>query len=315
MQTRLLPVDIFDNQVTEWYMEGMDSTINSPTSGILYRDLANLRRLDNPKDVINSFTGGGLYGTHGEWEEARLFEPGAGWRISFNPQLLKSSFRVPETLTQYGKAPPYVADQVKLLGDYGIHSIDQMFINMLNNGFDASYSAYDALPLFSVSHPLRNAAGTFANRPVSGGALSETTLAAALTYFMSIKNDDGYGISMTPYALVVPTGLRLLADQILLSSSISGSNAGLRNLVTGYSSLQVYSSSKLTSATAWFVLAAPSPNMRSNGHGLDLWFTPEGQPSVKTKLLEDPYGTKFIGAFNMASSVTKVRGAYGNPGA
>lgn len=313
MQTRNFPVDVFNKNLT-FFMEGMNSLLTSETAGILYNKLANIRTLKNPKDVLATFTGGGLYAAHGEWQEAKMFEPGNGWTIPFNPTIYKSSFRVAGTTTEFPEVPPMIQNYLKLLGAYGIETVDQIFMNMFNYGFNAAYATYDGQPLFSTAHPLRNASGTFANRPAVGSALSETSLAEALTYFMSIPNDDGVAFSMTPVALIVHPTRRLLADQILLSASAFGQpNSGIRNLVTAYSSLQVFSSPKLTNPNAWFVAAGKSEIM-GMGHGLDLWFTQQGLPSIDIVQQSDPTATKYIGAYRVAPTVTKVRGIYGNPG-
>ena len=312
MTSRMLNgIPVFDRQIIAWFIEGLNEAIDGDT-GIVYTKLANIRKLENPNDAIATYTGGGYYGLHGEWEPARLFEPGQGWRITFLPYLFKNAFRVPGTLTEFQGSMKLVETLSRQLGGYGVQTIDQLFVNMLNNGFNASFPTYDGQPLFSLSHPLRNSAGTFANRPAAGSALDAASLGAALTYFMDIPNDDGMRISMTPRYLVIHPNLMLRAEQLLSSlSPLDAPNENVRSIVAG--KLEIVVSPKLTNPNAWFVLAAPG-SLEGSAHGLDLWFTPEGMPKTERIELQDPKGVKHIGMFRVAPAIVRVRGAFGNPG-
>lgn len=312
MQARKTSIPVFNRNVQTWFREGIDTFV-SANNGIVYPMLANPRTLQSPDDLIGTFTGGSYYSLHGVFEPARMYEPGRGWTMGFDPLIFRSAFRVPDEMTQYrGNIASMVQNWARNLGANAIQTIDLLWVNLLNNGFNAAYPIYDTLPLFSTAHPLRNAPGVFANRPVSGAALDENTLAAGLTYFMNIADDDGMSMAMTPKYLLVPTTMHLLAEQLVGSQSpLAAPNENVRSRV--YQKLQVISSPKLTSATAWFILAEPS-ELQSQGHGLDLWFSPNGMPKTRTLRNEDPQYTKYIGELQTVAYATKARGVYGNPG-
>lgn len=308
--------DILDRNTTLWFMEGMSDAVM--TEDIVYNEIANIREMTSPTDQIATFTGGQLYGLHAPMEKARVYEPGTGWKIRPSPNIYKNAFLVPGTVMEWGQYQRFVQQQAKILGSFGIITLDYVFIQMLNNGFDAAFPVYDGEPLFSRNHVLRNAPGVFANRPAQGGPINQDNLAEAYTYFLSMPNDDGMRFSMRPAILLIPPQQAMRAAQTLnqtLDPDVS--NNGTPALATGYRNFgapRIVISSKLTSETAWFLLAAKG-GLAGNGHGLDLWFTPDGYPSTERVLERDPKSEKYIGSFRVASTVTKVRGAWGNPGA
>lgn len=314
MHSKKFPIEWQNRNIVTWFSEGMSESLESDQS-LVYPKLANIRTLNRPEDVIATFYGGGMYKRHGEWQKADVFEPGDGWRIRIDAHIYKNAFQVADANIEFGDGG-YIAMQSRTLGAYGLQTIDNLFVNILNNGFDAAYPTYDGQPLFSTAHPLKGTGGTFANRPVTGSDLDTDSLMEAMNYFMQLRSDDGMMFSMTPrYLLVHPT--QYFRAQLLLNQTtqLGQSNSAVLNplSVTSAGTLQVITSAKLTDPNAWFVLADKS-EIAGMGHGLDLWFTPQGRPSTKTYRLEDPDGYKYVGMFRVGAAITKVRGVYGNPG-
>lgn len=309
-------MDILDRNITTWFMEGMSTSVH--TEDLVYPTLANMKEMTSINDVIATFSGGQLYGIHQPMEKARLYEPGTGWKIRMSPQIYKNSFLVPGTVMEWSQYQRFVQDNARILGAFGIVTLDYVFVNMLNNGFNPAYPIYDGEPLFSQNHVLKNAPGVYANRPQTGTPLSQEALAEAYIYFMNMPNDDGLRYSMRPAYLVVPPSMAPRAAQIMgqtLDPNVQ--NNGTPALATGFKQFgapQIIVSSKLTNPNAWFLIAAKG-GLTSNGHGLDLWFTPEGYPTTETVDLRDPKAKKYIGSFRVAPTITKARGVYGNPGA
>ena len=306
---------LLDKNIKEWFFEGMTDAVYK--EDLLYPVLANVREMTSLNDVVATFTGGQLYGQHDHMEKARTYEPGSGWQIRMNPLLFKNSFVVPGSITQWSQYTMFIQTQMRMLGAYGLITLDYVFVNMLNNAFNAAFPIYDGEPLASTSHVLKNAPGVFANRPATGSPISQESLAEAYEYFMAMPNDDGIKFGMRPQFLVVPVSQAIKAAQILnqtLDPSIN--NNGTPALATGYSkfgSPTLIVSSKLTNPNAWFLVAGKS-QVSGNGHGLDLYFTPRGYPGTESIPRKDPDHEKHIGKFEVAPTIMKARGIWANPG-
>lgn len=314
MHSRKFPIEWQNRNIMTWFSEGMGQSIQSDES-LIYNKVANIRTLRRREDVIATFYGGGFYKRHGEWQSADVFEPGMGWKITIDAFIYKNAFQIAEANVEFGDGG-YISLQSRLLGAYGIQTIDNIFVNLLNNGFDPNYPVYDGQPLFSTNHPLKGTGGVFANRPVTGSDLTHETLMEAMGYFLNMRSDEGMPFSMVPKYLIVHTSKYYETMLMLRTPTDPGqANAAVPNplSVTPAGGLTVLTSAKLTDQNAWFLLAEKS-EIAGLGHGLDLWFTPQGQPSTKTKRLEDPDGYKYIGMFRVGATATKVRGVYGNPG-
>ena len=307
--------DITDKNIMFWFMEGMSTQIAD--EDIIYKQIANIREMRSINDVIATFSGGQLYGIHQPMEKARTYEPGTGWKIRMFPQIYKNAFLVPGTVSQWSDYDRFVQEQARSLGVFGIVTLDHVFVNMLNNAFDPAYPIFDGEPLASQNHVLKNGLGVYANRPANGSPVSQESLAEAYQYFMSMPNDDGLRFSMKPAFLLVPPGQVMKAAQVLgqtLDPNVA--NNGTPALATGFRQFgipRIIVSSKLTNPNAWFLIAAPG-NVASNGHGLDLYFTPEGYPKTETVEERDPKAKKHIGSFEVAPTITKARGVWANPG-
>jgi hypothetical protein len=306
--------DVFNRQIRTWFMEGMQEAISA--ENLLYTKLANIRTIENPNDLLATFSSGEMYARHGSWQVAKTYEWKDGWRIQPVPHLYKNAFQLPDTALQYGPMQQMAQRQANLLGAMGIQTLDTIFVNMLNNGFSTDYPVYDGQPLFSDSHVLRNYPGVFSNLGTPS-AFNQASFQEALEYFLDMPSDNGMRFRMTPQYIVVHPSQLLNVLQTLgttLDPSVNNNGTPSISAINPYGRLQVLTSPKLTNPDAWFIIAGPS-GVEGMGHGLDLWFTPQGTPRTRTKRLEDPYGTKYIGEFEVAPLITKVRGVFGNAGA
>lgn len=314
VHSRKWPLDWQNRNIVMWFAEGMSESTTGSDS-LIYPKIANIRTMRSPNDIIATFYGGGMYKRHGEWTPAETFEPGDGWRITVNAHIYKNAFQVADANLEFGDGG-YIAMQSRTLGAYGTQTIDSLFVNIFNNGFDAAWPVYDGQPLFSQNHPLKGVGGVFANRPAVGTDLDTDALMAGMSYFFKMKSDDGMFFSMNPKYLLVHPDLYYKALTLLgTPTQIGQNNPNIPNPLsfTPAGQLTILYSAKLTDPNAWFLLAERS-EIAGMGHGLDIWFTPNGRPTTKTYRKEDPDGYKYVGMFRAGTAVTKVRGAYGNPG-
>jgi hypothetical protein len=96
------------------------------------------------------------------------------------------------------------------------------------------------------------------NKKNTAGALSLANLKAIATMFRKLKDPDGNPVAVEPRVLLVPADIELAAAEIMGSSLlVGGSSAGPdRNVLAGR--YQVVSTSYLTSAEDYYLLASPA---------------------------------------------------------
>jgi hypothetical protein len=96
------------------------------------------------------------------------------------------------------------------------------------------------------------------NKKTTAGALSLSNLKAIATLFRKLKDADGNPVAVDPRVLLVPSDIELAAAEIMGSSLlVGGSSAGPdRNVLAGR--YQVVSTSYLSSAEDYYLLASPA---------------------------------------------------------
>ena len=96
------------------------------------------------------------------------------------------------------------------------------------------------------------------NKKTTAGALSLSNLKAIATLFRKLKDPDGNPVAVEPRVLLVPADIELAAAEIMGSSLlVGGSSAGPdRNVLAGR--YQVVSTSYLSSAEDYYLLASPA---------------------------------------------------------
>jgi hypothetical protein len=96
------------------------------------------------------------------------------------------------------------------------------------------------------------------NKKATAGALSLSNLKAIATLFRKLKDPDGNPVAVEPRVLLVPADIELAAAEIMGSSLlVGGSSAGPdRNVLAGR--YQVVSTSYLSSAEDYYLLASPA---------------------------------------------------------
>jgi hypothetical protein len=127
--------------------------------------------------------------------------------------------------------------------------------NVLNNGFTTETTA-DGVAIFSTAHSLAGG-GTFANRPSADTALSWNSLRDAIIQLdTDTKHDSGQlSANVEDLVLLVPPQLEMLADRIVNSTGLPGTDANDRNSIKSRRNIDIKVNKLLTSSTAWFLFA------------------------------------------------------------
>lgn len=96
------------------------------------------------------------------------------------------------------------------------------------------------------------------NKKTTAGVLSLANLKAIATLFRKLKDPDGNPVAVEPRVLLVPADLELPAAEIMGSSLLVGGSSAApdRNVLAGR--YQVVSTSYLTSAEDYYLLASPA---------------------------------------------------------
>ena len=93
--------------------------------------------------------------------------------------------------------------------------------NVLNNGFNSSFTGGDGVELFSDAHPTLSGANQ-RNELSTASDLSETSLEQALIDIHAFKDERGLKIAARGLKLIIPSALQFTAERILKSPARVG---------------------------------------------------------------------------------------------
>ena len=96
------------------------------------------------------------------------------------------------------------------------------------------------------------------NKKTTAGALSLSNLKAIATLFRKLKDPDGNQVAVDPRVLLVPADIELAAAEIMGSSLLVGGSSAGPNVNVLAGRYQVVSTSYLTSAEDYYLLASPA---------------------------------------------------------
>jgi len=133
--------------------------------------------------------------------------------------------------------------------------------DLLNSGFVTTARAgVDSLALFSDAHPLYGTGATTGDN-LTTGALSKTTLKAALDLFENMVNEQGIPIvSKGPYLVVVGPSNRWIAEEIIKTEFDPDTANNTINSLYG-KGLTFMVSHYLTDSDSWFVMDLSMKNL------------------------------------------------------
>jgi phage major head subunit gpT-like protein len=190
------------------------------------------------------------------------------------------------------------------LGKAAAYTRDLEFWDMFNNAFNTTYrSGLDSKALCASDHSLVDSDDTDSN--VSTSTLSYTALQSACDTFDGLVNEKGIPIIMRPKLLIIPPGLKWLAEELLLSEYKPDSADNNINTLKSIEDLSYMICHYLTSSTSWFLV--------SDDH--DCRFIWRKKASFRN--WDDPNtgNAMFKGSMRFATTFFDWRGVYGSSGA
>jgi hypothetical protein len=148
----------------------------------------------------------------------------------------------------------YLKKIPEMLGKSMLYTVEMKAADLLNSGFVTTTRAgLDSVALFSNSHVLVDSGAGYDNLGTAG-SLSETTLIELMDLFESCVQENGIPTPIRPEVLIIPYGLRWIAERLSMSELRPDSMDNDVNVLKGKFRFMV--NHFLTSTTAYFLLGS-----------------------------------------------------------
>ena len=315
-----------DKDVKQRFFQGMDG-YKSRYMRVLYQDLCNMVSMDTQyiKSVVE---GGAMYleSVAEATQKAPTYLPQTGPVAKHSPSLFKAGFDVSREKSD-DDTMAYIAKHAKRLGNMAMKTLDRDSTNAFLNTatvLDSVRDWRDGVSLANAAHPCVFKPGTtWANRPGTPTAMSESSLKVGLSYFDTMVDDDGVPMPLGGMKLFLVTPTAKYRDGLQLVSSTgstqSGLNANVTNPVEGNgqeNQIEVITSPFLTSPTAWALVLAPGSlaSVTGDTEGLDVLYRdlPKMESPVKR---QNPDKVEYVARMRTGYRVSNPRVLYYNDGA
>lgn len=142
--------------------------------------------------------------------------------------------------------------QARYLGFSQRQTQETVAANVLNRGFNSSYTGADGKELFATDHP-NTSGGTFRNELATAADFSQSALEQACIDIDGFTDDRGLKIAVKPVRLIVPKELRFEAARVLKSELESGTANNDLNVIRTEVGIPFEVNNYLDDADAWFI--------------------------------------------------------------
>ena len=136
------------------------------------------------------------------------------WTARYNHETIALGFAITEEALEDNLYDSLSARYTKALARSMANTKQVKAANILNNGFNSSYTGGDGVELFSTAHPLVSG-GTNSNEPTTPADLNETSLEAAVIQIAAWTDERGLLIAAKPRKLIIPPALMFVATRLL----------------------------------------------------------------------------------------------------
>ena len=201
---------------------------------------------------VPSSSAGNTYGWIGqfpklrEWSGDRSFKNIKEHGYSVMNNLYEATVDIPRTAVEDDDIGVYAPLFREMGYAAGTHP-DEIVFGLLKNGM--SGTCYDGKAFFATDHDV---AGKSVSNKLTD-KLSADAYKTARAMMLNYKNSKGRSLGLVPDLLVVPPALEAAARDILVADYVSGT----KNTMQGTADIHV--EPRLTSDTAWFLLATKRP--------------------------------------------------------
>lgn len=270
-----------------------------------YKAIANVGTMDGAYLREGQLAGLSSLQKRGEGEPTAFDNFIQGNEKTVYPDNFSLGFVVTENMWDDDKTG-YIKKAFAELGKAAAYTRELLFWDLLNSGFvTTTRTAIDSAALFAAHTPV-DGGTAYSNYAASASSLTMTTLQAAMDNFEGLKNERGIPIRVKPKMLIVPTGVRWKAEE-LLKSEYNPEDANNKKNTVSDKGLQFMVGHYLSSTTAWFLAADKADH--------DLRFLWRKQLSMKSFDDPDTGNAKFIASMRCLPTFFHWRGVYGNAGA
>jgi len=224
----------------------------------------------------------------------------------YNHDTIGLAFAITEEAEEDGQYGSLARRYTKALARSMVHTKEITAANILNNGFDNSYTGGDGKEMLATDHPTNY--GDQSNELSTAADFNETSLESLLVNISNAKDDRGIPAALTAQRLVIPTALVFDAERVLKSTlRVDTANNDLNAVNSiGYLPEGVHVMQRLTDTDAWF-LRTDCPD------GLKMF-----QRRPLRKGMEGDFETgnvRYKVSERYSFGWTDWRGIYGSPGA
>jgi hypothetical protein len=196
--------------------------------------------------------------------------------------------------------------QARYLGFSARQTQETVGANVLNRGFNSSYTGGDGKELFATDHP-NISGGTFRNELATAADFSHAAVEQAFIDIDSFTDDRGLKIAVKPVRFILPKELRFEAARVLKSELESGTANNDINAIRTEVGIPFEINNYLDDADAWFIKTNVMDGMKRIV-----------REAVGSPVRENDFDTrnlKFASFFRETYGWTDPRGAFGSPGA
>ena len=183
--------------------------------------------------------------------------------------------------------------------------------NVLNNGFDSTYTGGDGVQLLANNHPLANGS-TFSNILATAADLNETSLEQSLIDIAGFVDERGLKIALQGRKLIIPKELQFTAERVLRSPlSTNQTNNFAKNDVNAILNMGMIPEGYrvnhyLTDTDAFFIMT-DAPN------GLKQFVRSPIKTAIEGDF--DTGNVRFKARERYSFGFSDARGIFGSPGA
>lgn len=182
------------------------------------------------------------------------------WSTRYTHETIALGFALTEEAVEDNLYASLSSRYTKALARAMAYTKEVKAANILNNGFNASYTGGDGQALFSNAHPLTYGS-TISNIPATAADLNETSLENAVIQISLWTDERGLLIAAKPKKLIIPSALQYVATRLLETSLRVGTADNDINALKNNGSIPGgYAINHwLTDTNAWF-LTTDVPN-------------------------------------------------------